>query len=277
MLAQFQSLYPSGSLISELVQIDRGHYIVRTTVQIEGAIRATGMAAATTIEEAEDRARDRALMVLAMPTASSEPEKSAKERVVPVPTPTRDSVMGKVETSQSSVAAIPMESNISPIPAIQNSPSTDDLETPGITATQPHNLELQIPAPLETSTEGLSQQVEKQPVADIDMDVSGTNIKPFPQRSSRKSSETSTTQKTTANKKKKNEPVDQSDDIAKIGVEMQRLGWTMEQGRDHLIKTYNKRSRHLLKPEELKDFLQYLESQPTPMDMLSDIDPLAGF
>ncbi|MDJ0615662.1 MAG: hypothetical protein QNJ63_02770 [Calothrix sp. MO_192.B10] len=275
MLAQFQSLCPSGSLISELVQIDHGHYIVRATVQIEGAIRATGMAAATTIEEAEDRARDRALMVLATPTASSEPGKSAGERVVPVPTPARDSVMGKVETSQSSVAAIPMESNTSPIPATQNSPSTNDFPTPGITATQPDDLELQIPVPLETSTEGLSQQIEQQPVAD--MDISGTNIKPFPQRSSRKSPETSITQKTTANKKKKSEPVDQSDDIAKIGVEMQRLGWTMEQGRDHLIKTYNKRSRHLLKPEELKDFLQYLESQPTPMDMLSDIDPLAGF
>ena len=75
----------------------------------------------------------------------------------------------------------------------------------------------------------------------------------------------------TGKKKKKSEPVDQSDDIAKIGVEMQRLGWTTEQGRDYLIKAYGKRSRHLLTDEELHDFLRYLESQPTPPD------PLAGF
>lgn len=65
--------------------------------------------------------------------------------------------------------------------------------------------------------------------------------------------------------------MDHSDDIAKISGEMQRLGWNTDQGREYLVKTYGKRSRHLLTQEELKDFLKYLESQPTP------IDPLAGF
>ncbi len=64
MLAQFQSLYPNGSLISELVQIFQGKYIVRASVQIEGETRATGMAAAETVEAAEDQARTRALIVL---------------------------------------------------------------------------------------------------------------------------------------------------------------------------------------------------------------------
>ncbi|WP_414572058.1 hypothetical protein [Nostoc sp. CCY 9925] len=32
----------------------------------------------------------------------------------------------------------------------------------------------------------------------------------------------------------------------KIDFEMQRLGWTTDQGREHLIKTYGKRSRSLL-------------------------------
>lgn len=51
-------------------------------------------------------------------------------------------------------------------------------------------------------------------------------------------------------------------------VEMQRLGWTSEQGREYRIKTYGKRSRTLLTDEELHEFLKYLQSQP---------DPLAGF
>ena len=67
------------------------------------------------------------------------------------------------------------------------------------------------------------------------------------------------------------EPVDLDNVIAKTNIEMHRLGWTTEQGREYLIKNYGKRSRFLLTQEELLDFLRYLESQPTP------VDPLAGF
>ncbi|MGV0105479.1 hypothetical protein NSTCB13_04217 [Nostoc sp. DSM 114160] len=58
------------------------------------------------------------------------------------------------------------------------------------------------------------------------------------------------------------EPVNFSEVIAQTDVEMQRLGWTTDQGREHLIKNYGKRSRTLLTQLELLDFLQYLESQP---------------
>ena len=64
MLAQFQSLYPNGCIISELVQIFQGKYIVRVSLQIEGITRITAMAGAETIEVAEDQARERALIVL---------------------------------------------------------------------------------------------------------------------------------------------------------------------------------------------------------------------
>ncbi|MDZ8064993.1 MAG: hypothetical protein RMY64_05040 [Nostoc sp. DedQUE08] len=63
-------------------------------------------------------------------------------------------------------------------------------------------------------------------------------------------------------------PADLSDVIAKTDVEIQRLGWTPEQGREHLIETYGKRGRTLLTEEELHGFLKYLQSQP---------DPIAGF
>ncbi len=52
--------------------------------------------------------------------------------------------------------------------------------------------------------------------------------------------------------------------IAKINVEMQRLGWTTEQRREHLTKNYGKRSHTLLTEVEFLDFFQYLVSQPTP-------------
>ncbi|WP_442949702.1 hypothetical protein [Nostoc sp.] len=46
---------------------------------------------------------------------------------------------------------------------------------------------------------------------------------------------------------------------------MQRLGWTPEQGREHLKRNYGKRSRFLLTDEELHEFLQYLQSQSHPI------------
>ncbi len=60
-------------------------------------------------------------------------------------------------------------------------------------------------------------------------------------------------------------PPDLSDVIAKTDVEIQRLGWTPEQGREHLIKVYDKRGRTLLTEEELHEFLKYLQSQPNPI------------
>jgi hypothetical protein len=42
-----------------------------------------------------------------------------------------------------------------------------------------------------------------------------------------------------------------------ILVEMQRLGWSLEDGKNHLVKTYGKRSR-----QQLTQFLAYLRSQP---------------
>ncbi|MEH2233123.1 MAG: hypothetical protein V7K71_26400 [Nostoc sp.] len=41
------------------------------------------------------------------------------------------------------------------------------------------------------------------------------------------------------------EPVNFSEIIAQIDAEIQRLGLTTEQGREHLIKTYGKRSQFL--------------------------------
>ncbi|MHC5857401.1 hypothetical protein [Nostoc sp.] len=60
-------------------------------------------------------------------------------------------------------------------------------------------------------------------------------------------------------------PADLSDVIAKTDVEIQRLGWTPERGREHLIKVYGKRGRTLLTEEELHEFLKYLQSQPNPI------------
>ena len=64
MFSQFLTFYPTGCLISDLLQIYQGKFVVRASVQVNGVTRATGLALAETLSLAEDRARSRALMVL---------------------------------------------------------------------------------------------------------------------------------------------------------------------------------------------------------------------
>ena len=47
-------------------------------------------------------------------------------------------------------------------------------------------------------------------------------------------------------------------------LEIKRLGWTTEIGRNHLIKTYGKRSRLRLTDKQLIDFWKYLAALLTP-------------
>ena len=51
--------------------------------------------------------------------------------------------------------------------------------------------------------------------------------------------------------------------ISNIDAEMQRLGWTTELGREHLIKYYGVRSRLQLTEDELDNFLLYLQLTDT--------------
>ncbi|MGL5511346.1 MAG: hypothetical protein ACRDB1_17160, partial [Microcoleaceae cyanobacterium] len=66
MLEQFQAVYPQGRLISELVTIYHGKFIVRTLIQMGGEILASGLAAGDTVEIAEDLARGRSLQNLGL-------------------------------------------------------------------------------------------------------------------------------------------------------------------------------------------------------------------
>ncbi|WP_375497067.1 hypothetical protein [uncultured Nostoc sp.] len=52
--------------------------------------------------------------------------------------------------------------------------------------------------------------------------------------------------------------------VNKTDAEMQRLGWTTEQGREHLMKYYGVRSRLLLTEDELDNFLLYLQLTDSP-------------
>ncbi len=348
MLAQFQSLYPTGSLTTELLEIHHGKYIVRSSVLIEGVTRATGMAAADTIEEAEDRSRARALMVLAMrdekpqpqvqhqevasaPKASLEllsnssltTEKAAvkehpnntESTQVPETPVSKGSPLNSTQVPETSVSKVSPVNSVNSIevpettgskaPPVNSVNSIEVPETAGSKTPPADPEEIQTsddisPVPevfsVEDDSDIYSQEFDKPlplPTYDepeLDVPEENTNMA-FDDReeeepassnatSESKSSNGRTTKKTTktstTKRKKKTEPIDLSDVIAKTDVEMERLSWTPQQGREYLINTYGKRGRTLLTEEELLDFLQYLESIPTQTE-LSEADPLAGF
>ncbi|MEH2013007.1 hypothetical protein [Nostoc sp.] len=295
MLAQFQSLYPKGSLISELVQIFQGKYIVRASVQIEGVTRATGMAAAETVEAAEDQARTRALIVLGITNAPPESVALTSNPISPAQlNPSLNTKgglneaaaysSGKDEDFVSSQWSVVSDKEISIPPSrVRNikpevvtssneqygysdaAPLSNDTYSQDLGQSFPvtANRELEFDPPVENLEITFDNQVENQTFPAI----SANNVTPFTPRSYSPQEDVATPS-VTGKRKKKAEPVDLSDVIAKTDVELQRLGWTPEQGREHLIKTYGKRGRTLLTEEELHGFLKYLQSEP---------DPLAGF
>ncbi len=64
------------------------------------------------------------------------------------------------------------------------------------------------------------------------------------------------------------EPDDLSNLIAMTDIEMDRIGWTKQQGRDYLKETYKKSTRQRLDVNELMDFLNYLRALPSAHGLL---------
>ncbi|WP_414574113.1 hypothetical protein [Nostoc sp. CCY 9925] len=52
--------------------------------------------------------------------------------------------------------------------------------------------------------------------------------------------------------------------LSQTDAQMQRLGWTVAQGKEHLQKYYGVRSRLQLTEEELDNFLLFLQLTDTP-------------
>ncbi|AFZ43158.1 hypothetical protein PCC7418_0949 [Halothece sp. PCC 7418] len=247
MLEQFRTHFPQGSLISELIQIDHGKYIVRASVQNEGLTLATGLAAADTVEQAEDKARDRALAVLNLslsPSSSpsvvtSTPEQAEK---TVASSPQKDFDTPTTQTFISQASEVSFTENQSP--SSQGSPTAVN----GVSHTEERS--------------SLSSSESSELVQDLNTDVE--TERNDPEVSSRKIASTETEAGASASSRAEELIMDSSDIIARTNVELRRLNWTSEQGRKFLEETYGKRSRSLLSESELLEFLQYLEKQPTP-------------
>jgi hypothetical protein len=275
LFAQLHQRYPGSSLISELLQVYEGSFVVRVVVQVDGTIVATGLAAATAIEVAEDRARLRALEVLeilALRTATlvhsslisyeSQPHLIAADQAGHAPAshtevpPLADPVLAGQHVAVDRAEIVDeFKPVVSDQPMVVEPVLQDDRTTPdgAIDASIPSSVpkaeptSADLPASVEASDVAAEPEVtpkrgSKPPKA---APIAPSTPDPLPELSL------------------VDAPIDLSDAIAQIGTEIERIGWNKKQGSAHLQKTYGKRTRAELTEEELLEFLSYLKSLPS--------------
>jgi hypothetical protein len=266
MIRKFRSRYPQGSLISELLTIKQGKYVVRVMVQENSITLGTGLGAEDTLEKAEDIARMRALSTLDLDynpiTSTIEPETAVelKTNLEVKPSQSMETLQPEAiseirnQHSEEVSVSVPETSKPAkkiktvtnkPEPVVESTPVAEILE-PVVESTPV----AEIPEPVVESTpvaEIPEPVVESTPVAEI----------PEPVITKESISEPQEVISSAAT-------VDYSDIIFRTDIELRRLGWGKEEGRKHLIETYGKKSRHVLSDGELLEFLQYLENLPTP-------------
>ncbi|WP_405054791.1 hypothetical protein [cyanobacterium endosymbiont of Epithemia clementina EcSB] len=310
MLTQFRILYPQGGVISELVTIDHGKYIVRVLIKVGSITLGTGLAGANTIEEAEDAARNRALGLLKLDSISWNPNNLNTSQTQE--NHNSGTIATKVKTNESSFSSkVP---NISVVAQTHSETLLSEQQVPVATSVkvpQTSILEASSSKPsafIETTTSKSSVQVLS--VSSINEIVTEPVEKVFFKPSLVEENSTSPNEKlaelmeevsprssqvqetfistpeigkistpttiisqelpdVSSSKDQSHlttieEPLEFSEIIARSNVEMKRLGWTKVQGREYLIQTYGKRSRQVLSDEELLEFLDYLQSLPTP-------------
>ncbi len=228
MLAQFQERYPTASLLSKLLTIYHGKFVVQVSVKIEGVVRATGMAAAETIELAEDQARLRAVASLAAPV--SPPQES--DRVTSVPESNLNSEqVSRVERRNSSTAAAPLVD----YPEFAPPSSTDYLSL------------------IATDSDSVAEED-----FGIEPITPANNVTPFVARTDTEALPTLDFIDAES-KLGVTEPIDLSDTLIAIETELRNLRWTAEQERKYIKRIYNKESRDLLSTQQLYEFLNYLQ------------------
>lgn len=243
MFDRFRTHYPQGSFVSELVTVESGKYVVRAIAQVAGEMLATSLAAAETVEQAEDKARGRLLEFLDLAAATPSPTKLGSDILSspPLPTVASPPPPQKLETTET------VAPKVDP-PPTEPEPKTvsPTLDFPPASPEPEPQVEIPAVASFETAEPPISA-TEKVP-----------EPSPAADRAAKKSAPAAATQETPAT------PIDFSDIIAKTNLEIKRLQWTQEQGKEYLLATYGKRSRQLLTDGELLEFLEHLQQQPIP-------------
>jgi hypothetical protein len=252
MFDRFWQQYPQGSVLSELLQIHGETYVVRVTIKSADQTLVSTLAAADQLAVAEAQAHQQALEILGcvgnlesavMSTATLvEPEivlgvvndEPTAPPETPIPTPL-PSEMPPIEVKSEPVAAPLSQPETLTPPDLQDEEPAIAIEPP----TAPLVSE-ELPLPLPTTP--AKSRTKKASAPEPEMPIA-----PEPEPAPVIGDEV---------------PLTVTDMIPLINMELKRLNWTKEQGRDYMVTLYNKRASALLSDEELFGLLQHLKAEP---------------
>lgn len=261
MLIEFRKRYPQGSLIGELVKIDRGIYIVRVSIQVNNIILATALASADRVEVAEDAARERAIAALNLDSSpqvdnSNSTSKVSRRDAVPTDSSTQfnqPATSFSESGDRSHIVNFSEPQSEIPEPTIASEPQTVS-PIPQSSVTQP-NIEPPQEQSGATSSNLFAKTFTGEALASSINDSESQNDL----------QKDSSLEANIAPETAEVEAIDFNEIIQKTNTEIKRLGWTKDEGRDFLNSRYGKRSRLKLSDEQLLEFLHYLEKLPTPV------------
>ncbi len=282
MLERFRVCYPTGCLISELITIHNGKYVVRVLVQLNGQTLATGLGAADTVELAEDQARERSLATLSLDRSTSTPKTSVELSLSTSTTRDIPQLKNNVNT--------PLQIKTEELPtAGLNLDSNEVSDTPSVSSWLE---ESEIPTPLEKEElPAVESSINYDDVSDSTQNSSAFDNSWLDQDYSREQKEEKFDETTEALIESTNDieseittselinygrdlaesinsnneiyssnlSQDVSDDNVNIDILIDSLGWTKEKERDFLEQNYSQKTRRFLTTEELFDFHQYLD------------------
>jgi hypothetical protein len=235
MFAQFRSQYPQGRIQTEMLPKIDGLHAFRAIVSEGDAIMGTATAVDSDLEIAEDRAVKRALAIAGLAFDNS-----------------FDHNYGNYELRSPMLTQASRDSS--------NSLPSANFNALGAGSGQLNELSDSLPLTMQT--------IQAESAIDYATEYGGNDHLPeadLPLSSDPVPSKSSAPQISP-------EPVDLSDAISKIDVEMERLSWTKPQGRDYLVRTFDKKSRQQLTNDELLQFLSHLKSLPTPQRQSANDD-----
>lgn len=241
MFAQFRSQYPQGRIQTEMLPKIDGLHAFRAIVSQGDAIMGTATAVDSDLEIAEDRAVKRALTIAGIAFDHGFDNNYGGYAA-------RSPILTQVSREPASVNSLPSANlnnlgslgsgNHTTTHTIQSEPALEYTHEYGVNDYTPDE-SLQY-APIEQPSKSHEEIGTTRP----------SEPTPAPSKSSAPTIAP--------------EPIDLSDAISKIDVEMDRLSWTKTQGRDYLVRTFDKKSRQQLTNDELLQFLRHLKSLPTP-------------
>jgi hypothetical protein len=254
LFVQLQTRYPAASLITELVQMQGDRAIVRAIVQVNGFTLATGMAAAATVELAEDQARLRVLSVLGITSGMGSG----------VSFPTLTTPLGLPGNFPSPRLASDREDT-----GIDTLSSNGGLSTPTPPLPRPAKSLPTFPPLQEIASDGegddhpIAQPFESVALEDLQPPVPNKPVRREPPLSDvpPELEPDFLAEESSAPR----EPVDLSELIALTDVEMERIGWSKKRGQNHLKRTYGRQTRAELSEDQLLEFLHFLRALPSQL------------